>query len=263
MSEGRDVLLPGLLCLAVLLALAAVGRPGWCSDRVVVLTSLEWPPYCGKSMPDGGVAGSVVRAAFAQAGYRVEILYLPWQRAVDQARNVPGVVGYFPEYDAGPRDGDFHYSDAIGSSPVGLVEVRDRPVKWDSLEDLAKYRVGTVKGYVNTETFDRMAAREAFEIDSSVSDVLNLRKVMAGRVDLAVADVNVFRYLAQTDTALSRERHRLRVNPRLLGINSLHVCFRRGPEGERLLKDFNEGLRRLSVPAMQREYLERIFPDKR
>ncbi|MEF2230302.1 MAG: transporter substrate-binding domain-containing protein [Pseudodesulfovibrio sp.] len=253
-------MLPRLLGLAVLFFLAAGWRPGWCGDdRVVILTSLDWPPYSGPSLPGGGVSGEVVRAAFSRMGYRVDVRYLPWKRAVDQARTDPDVSGFFPEYDSGLRDEGFVYSGAIGASPVGFVEVRDRPVNWDTLEDLARYRVGTVKGYVNTESFDRMAASGAFEVDSSVSDLLNLRKVMAGRVDLAVADVNVFRYLARTDLALSQERHRLRVNPRLLGVNTLHVCFRKGPEGEALLKIFNEGLDRLSVPDMQRRYLESIF----
>ena len=250
-----------LWCLALLFTSILAVSPGWCGDRVVVLTSLEWPPYCGASLPGGGVTTRVVRAAFEEAGYRVEIRFLPWQRAMDQARENPDVAAIFPEYGSGPVDADFLSSDVIGTSSVGFVEVIGRAVDWETLEDLSRYRLGTVKGYLNTEDFDRMAARGVLQIDSSVSDLLNLRKVMAGRVDLAVVDVNVFRYLAREDPALSRERHRLRVNPRLLGVNTMHVHFRRGQAGERLLRDFNRGLGRIDVEGMQRRYLDEVFAD--
>ena len=259
MSRVRTPLRVWLWGLAAFCLLALAAPPGWCGERSVVLTSLEWPPYCSASLPGGGITTRVVRAAFLEAGYRVEVRFFPWQRAVEQAREDPGVAAVFPEYGSGRPDSDFLPSDVIGISPVGLVEVVDRAVEWEALEDLARYRLGTVKGYLNTDAFDRMVDQGAFEVDSSVSDLLNLRKVMAGRVDLAVADVNVFRYLGQADPALRRERHRLRVNPRLLGINSMHVLFRRGPEGERLLSDFNRGLGRLDVEGMQQRYLDEIF----
>ena len=259
MSRARTPLRGWLWGLAAFCLLALAASPGWCGERGVVLTSLEWPPYCSASLPGGGITTRVVRAAFQEAGYRVEVRFLPWQRAVEQARENPGVAAVFPEYGSGRPDIDFLTSDVIGLSTLGLVEVVDRPVDWRTLDDLSRYRLGTVKGYLNTDAFDRMAVRGAFEIDSSVSDLLNLRKVMVGRVDLAVADVNVFRYLGQADPALRRERHRLRVNARLLGINTMHVLFRRGPEGERLLRDFNRGLGRLDVEEMQQRYLDEVF----
>ena len=199
MSRARTPLRGWLWGLAAFCLLALAASPGWCGERGVVLTSLEWPPYCSASLPGGGITTRVVRAAFQEAGYRVEVRFLPWQRAVEQARENPGVAAVFPEYGSGRPDIDFLTSDVIGLSTLGLVEVVDRPVDWRTLDDLSRYRLGTVKGYLNTDAFDRMAVRGAFEIDSSVSDLLNLRKVMVGRVDLAVADVNVFRYLGQAD----------------------------------------------------------------
>jgi len=250
------------LFLLIFLFVVGSGVPGWCDGRTVVLTSLEWPPYTGAALPGGGASGEVVRAAFASMGYAVEVRYFPWKRAVELALHDPEVDGVFPEYASSLRRAHFLYSDVMGSSRVGFVEYASRDVVWTRLEDLVGLRIGTVTGYVNTESFDRMAAEGKLEVDPSVGDLLNLRKVLAGRVDLAVADVNVFRYLCLTDEALGRQANRLKINRRLLGINSLHVCFKMGMRGRELLRVFNEGLRRISAEGVQARYMETIFSDQ-
>jgi len=248
-----------LLILLTLLIVVGIGTQARCAGRTVVLTSLEWPPYTGVALPDAGASGKVVRSAFESMGYAVEVRYFPWKRAVDLALHDPDVDGIYPEYVSSFRIGQFLYSDEIGSSPVGFAEYAGRDIVWERLEDLSGLGLGTVKGYVNTESFDRMVADGDLVVDESVSDPLNLRKVLGGRVDLAVIDVNVFRYLCLTDDSIRPNAHLLMINPRLLGINSLHVCFKMGGRGRELLRVFNEGLKRISAGNVQSRYLEMIF----
>lgn len=251
-----------LFVFLILAACVTPVVPGFCGDNKIVLTSLEWPPYTGAALPRAGMSSEVVRTAFEAMGYTVEIRFFPWKRAVEKAMHDVDVAGYFPEYASAERSKYFLFSDVIGTSPVGFVEPKESPVQWKTMKDLSGYVVGTVQGYVNTEEFDRMVAEGGIRTDASVSDRFNLRKVLAGRVNVAVTDVNVFRYLSQKDGLLRKGRHMLRVNPRLLGINDLYVCFRKGNKGEALLKVFNEGLSRISVKAIQIKYFEAVFPDK-
>jgi polar amino acid transport system substrate-binding protein len=260
---GRSVVVKRvLLSLFVLILVASSSLPALGGKSKIVLTSLEWPPYTGAGLPGQGMTSEVVRAAFEAVGYTVEIRFLPWKRALADVWQDPDVVGAFPEYASPDRQRSFLLSDVIGISPVGLVHLKSRPLHWRRLQDLSGLSIGTVQGYANTEDFDRMARRRQLLVEPAVSDLLNLRKILAGHLALAVADVNLFRFQIMHDRRLWRDRQRLQVNPHLLGVNTLHVCFLRGREGAAYLRDFNEGLRRISVSSIERHYLERIFPEE-
>lgn len=235
-----------------------LSSPCIAGGKKVVLTSLAWPPYTGENLEYNGATAEVVRAAFDAVGYELEILFYPWNRAVDEAQNNPEVMGYFPEYPSEERAREFLFSDSVGKSPLGFAKRRARSLSWRDYDELRYYVIGTVDGYVNTERFDRMVASGEIQTDVSVSDTLNVRKVLAGRVDMGVVDMNVYEYLLKNDALLHSRRGELRMDSRLLAINDLYVCFRKGAEGEALLKLFNEGLSRISPLSIQRDYIDRI-----
>ena len=118
-------------------------------------------------------------------------------------------------------------------------------INWQTLEDLDRYTIGTVAGYANTLEFDALAAQGRLTVDQSNTDALNLRKVLAGRVDAAIVDANVFSHLLQVDPVLREHRGELRIQGRLLAINSLVVCFPDTEQGGRLVEIFNQGLRQV------------------
>lgn len=242
----------------VLLFILFLCSPSFAGGEPVVLTSLEWPPYTGKGIPDNGATASVVRAAFKAVGYEVEFRFLPWNRARDAALADPDVMGYFPEYPSKEREREFLFSDSVGKSPIGMAMRTGKNLIWNTYSDLAKYRIGTVSGYVNDERFDELAEKGVIKVDRSASDALNLRKVEAGHVDLAVVDVAVFEFLMSNDPWLSLRKGELDIVPRMLAIHNLHVCFRPGPEGEKLRDLFNRGLSAIYPMTIQREYMESI-----
>ncbi|WP_419784920.1 substrate-binding periplasmic protein [Pseudodesulfovibrio sp.] len=248
--------------ILLLFSVAGFALPGWCGERTVILTSLEWPPYTDEALPQGGACAGIVRAAFANVGYDVEIRYFPWKRAMHLAEHDPEVDGVFPMYFSLEREGQFLFSDAVGESPMGFAESVQQPVEWNRLEDLTSFKIGTVKGFVNTAKFDRMEAVGSLKTDASLNDLFNLRKVLARRVDLAVIDLNVFRYLRQVDPHLLANRHLIQINKRMLGVNSIYVCFRKGRRGQELLRALNEGLDKISLKESQDRYMEMIFSGK-
>ena len=60
-----------------------------------------------------------------------------------------------------------------------------------------------VQDYVNTKELDDMIAAGSIKGDAVPSDVLNIKKVAAGRIDAAVIDANVLNYLLSTDKSLA------------------------------------------------------------
>ena len=242
-----------LICALGLTAGLAAQTPPPADDdnaRVIRLTSLEWPPYTSQILPEQGAATAVVRAALAAMGYRLQVDFYPWSRAVALVKYPSNFVGYFPEYLSPQVARDCLLSDPFGSGPLGFAERAGAPVNWARLEDLSGYRIGVVQDYVNADDFDRRVREKTQAVDLARNDAHNLLKLAADRVSLAVIDRRVFEYLLRNDARVSAIAPQLHFNGRLIEDKQLYICFRRGPEGEVAQKILNAGLKKIDTGAV-------------
>ena len=240
-----------MLATALCTLLALLCPPSsWAQDKTVRLTSLDWPPYSGAKLRQQGASIAVAQAAFKTMGYTLVVDFYPWSRAVNLAKDDANYAGYFPEYFAEDIRKDFIFSASMGTGPLGFAERVDEPHPWKSLDDLSKLRVGVVQDYVNTEAFDTRVAQKKIQADVATSDAKNLLKLAGKRIDLAVVDHNVFNYLLQSTPELKDARTSLRFNDKLLEDKDLFICFKKGPEGEKWTKVFNEGLKKINAAAI-------------
>lgn len=242
-----------LICLTLVVLMCPPCSAG---GGKVVLATLEWPPYTGESLPGNGVSSVIVREAFKAVGLDVELRFFPWNRLLSEASNDPEIHGYFPEYTG--RELQLLYSDPIGRSPIGFAKRANEGRTWHSYRDLEAFRIGVVAGYMNTPLFDKLVASGKIQTNKTTADVYNLRKVLEGRVDFAVVDDNVFKYLTRTDPFLARSRDQIRMDPHLMDINRLFVCFRKNKQGRELLRQFNDGLKAVDVRSIRNEYMDEI-----
>ena len=218
------------------------------------VTSLDWPPYSGERLVAQGFLSAVVSDAFKAAGSSVKIEFFPWNRTVDRARNSEAYVAYFPEYHSKANEAGCLYSDPVGVSPLVLVERKADPVRWESYDALKGRKIGVVRGYVNTEELDARIASKALAADFALDDARNVLKLAAGRVDVAVIDLNVFNYLAKNDSSVEAVAGQLQVNGKFLEDKKLFVCFKRSPEGEKALRAFNLGLKKIDLdPILKKQ----------
>jgi polar amino acid transport system substrate-binding protein len=176
------------------------------ADKTIQLTSLDWPPYSSKSLPEQGASVAVAKAAFKAMGYELKVNFFPWSRAVALAKDSNSqYAGYFPEYYSEGTEKDFIYSEAMGSGPLGFAERKDNSISWSALDDLKPYRIGVVQDYINTAEFDAMVANKSLKSSTTISDTNNLMKLVNSRLDLAVVDKNVMNYLFKTDKGLAKK----------------------------------------------------------
>lgn len=230
--------------LASLLCLWTLSFPARAEPHRVHLTSLDWPPYSGSSLQDGGSISVLVAQAFQARGIRATIEYYPWSRTIVQVRDAhTHHMGFFPAYYSAEREADYYMSDPIGESPIGLIERKDAPIVWNSVNDLGGKRIGVVQDYVNTAEFDALVNSGGLTVEAVVSDTLNIRKMIGRRIDTAVIDEHVFAYLLKTDPDLAAGRDLLQFNAKPLESKTLYLYFRRTPEGLALRDEFNAGLR--------------------
>jgi len=216
-------------------------------------TSLEWPPYVGAGLYQDGLVGQRLHQALDWLGLQARIDYYPWRRAQRLVLTDSPYVGYLPEY-ASPRLAEHFYCSApLLQAPLGLAQRRnDAPIDWQRLIQLQPYRIGVVAGYVNTDEFDTLANAGLLYTDSANSDRNNLRKLAAGRIDLAVVDPLLFHYLLRHDPDLRPLADQLTMNPRRLEQKELVVCFRRTDQGHRLRDRLNLAIARLGpAPVLE------------
>jgi len=245
------------------LAIAAVSVFFWGfsalgADRErVVITTLDWPPYTGAELPKLGATTEVVRQAFGHAGLDVDVQFLPWKRAIAEAKNGEAVA-YYPGYHC-KHAADFEPSNPVGTGPLGFAEHVEAPIAWETVYDLGeqKLKIGTVLGYANTDEFDEKVGSGWIRAISAKDDLTNLKKLLRRRIDAVVIDKLVMSYLVATEPSLSEGADTLQFNERPLEDKNLHVCF---TENEVALRDrFNEGLEKVDTAKVVDDYFANEF----
>ena len=242
-------------CVLVLGALSSGGAIA--QDKVIRLTSLDWPPYSSAGMDQQGASVAVVRAAAEAMGYKLEVKFLPWNRAVAAAEDPKsGFDGYFPEYFSDDIASKFKLSDSIGSGPLGFVESSQTPVKWATLADLKGKAIGVVDGYVNTTEFDAKVASGELKAEAVSDDLTNIKKVAAGRIALAVIDKNVLAYLLANEASLAGSKDKVQFNEKLLEDKQLFIAFQNSDKGAAAADVINQGLKKIDVDAVMMKFLK-------
>lgn len=244
------------LSTCLLLALLLSSGPSL-ANKHIKLTSLDWPPYSGPTLPEKGASVAVVKAAFEASGYQVQVDFFPWERAVALAKDPgKGYAGYFPEYYAQELEADCVFSEPIGISPLGFAQHKQAPVTWVGLDDLSTLKIGVVSGYVNEAEFDKRVAAGKQPVEAVTGDDQNLKKVGAKRLPLAVIDKHVMNYLLNNDPSLASFKANIEFNGKLLEDKKLHVCFRKGPQSAEYAKALADGLKKIDVEAITKKHFQ-------
>lgn len=245
-----------IMAALTLAAAFAAALPALAGDTVR-LGVTPWPPYVGAALPEGGATGLVVGAALKSVGADLVPLYQE-ALSIEAGFDHLDLDGFFPVYATSLRDKVCLMSGQIGSSPLGLAERADAPVRWHQLADLAPYVIGIVRNYSNAESFDRMVALGTLRVVRAADDTTNLRNLLDGTVDLAVIDRNVMEWLLRDDPALAGAATAMRFNDRPIAERPLHACFRRDDRGRAARDLLDEGLARIDAPLLTAQWFQRM-----
>ncbi|MEX0299249.1 MAG: substrate-binding periplasmic protein [Kordiimonas sp.] len=205
-------------------------------EKLIKLTSTEWPPYTGENLPKQGFMTEIIRNTLTEAGYGLQVDFSAWQRSLATAYAQRNYHGTLMVYRSKDKEDNCHLTKAVAKSHLGFVQRKDTPVIWSKLEDLTGVRIGSVAGYFNSIEFDRLATEQILDVSAVFNDTLNMRRVAFGRIELAVIDKSTMHYLIKTEPSLKDYRHILEFNSTPLATHALHVCFNKTDEG-RVLRD--------------------------
>ncbi len=228
----------------------------------VFLSSLDWPPYTYNKLHNQGFVTYLVKQTFDKAKIKANVDFFPWQRTLYYGKESSKYIGYFPEYYSPSIEKSFYFSNPIGSSPLGIIYNREKPLSWNKIEDLKKYKIGVVNGYVNTIEIDKLINQGKLKIEGVTSDIQNIQKVSTNRIDLAIIDFNTFNFYMNNSPNLKKMKNNVIFHEKLLEEKNIYICFIRTPEGLKYRNLFNEALKSVDVNKIQKEYLNDLLKVK-
>lgn len=222
----------------------------WAGEKWKV-TSLEWPPFTCEKCPEQGAGTKALKEALASVGIELEVVFLPWSRAIKEGAD-KSAVGYYPSW---PEDvtGDFSGSPSVFKSPVGFIEPSGKPLNWSSLQDLKGKTVGVVQDYGNTKDFNAAAKAGVFKTEVVPSDDVNVKKVAAGRIDAAIIDINNAKWYLQTD--LKDLAGKVTINGKILEEKDLLIALNTHSKDK--AAKLKEALGKVNTQKIVEEYLKK------
>ncbi len=196
--------MPGAVIAMILLLAALAGLPPARAESWIVASEDAFPPY--SFTRDGRRAGidvEIVEAALKAIGVTAQHQALPWSRViysidhdlVDLGFQFVGTAERFSRWNMVPLN-------RISQTVLALP--RSSSFDYTDLADLRGMTIGVVQGYRYDPAFDQAAH---FRRESAEDNLLNLKKLAAGRLDAVIGDLLTLHYLARENGLVDQVRY--------------------------------------------------------
>lgn len=196
--------MPGAVIAIMLLFTALAGVTPARAESWIVASEDSFPPYAFTR--DGrrvGIDVEIVEAALKTLGVTAEHQALPWSRViysidhdlVDFAFQFVGTAERFARWTMVPLN---------RISQTVVVLPRSSSFDYTGVADLRGMTVGVVQGYRYAPAFDEATY---FRRESAEDNLLNLKKLAAGRLDAIVGDLLTLHYLARENGLVDQIRY--------------------------------------------------------
>ena len=252
----------GAIAAVILLANAA----GISSQTkpLVIATEDDAAPW---SRADGtGYANDLVVAAFKEVGVEIELRVVPYARCKRMVINGDAVaclsMSPSPEF-----EGKVELSaQPLFTCSAGYFYNVNSPARVRRQEDLpAKTSIGTVIGYEYPPAVEALRRKGIIALDESPSEIVNLKKLALGRVDLALLTYNE---LKSPEWLIARAGVQGKVKTSFsAGVLNSYIGFsRKHPQGAWAVQQFNEGHRRImtngALQRVRKTWLQKLESEK-
>lgn len=251
MGGVRRRLHAGWMALVVALAIGLAAPAA--EARRVIMATVPWAPFYSPELEDEGFISEISRSAFGAAGHEPELEFMPWARAMLEVRQGDrhALMG---AYYTDERAETYIASDRIYTTSVGLVARKDLGItSYDSLRDLSEYTIGYGRGWATTEEFDNA---DYLDKEAADNNVLNVRKLYAGRIDMIAMNFDRFSQIAEDDGFDPDDV--VFLDPPLQSSGLYLMISRALDDAETVGADFNKGLEAIRQNGRYDEIIERF-----
>ncbi|MBN2059348.1 MAG: transporter substrate-binding domain-containing protein [Deltaproteobacteria bacterium] len=196
----------------------------------------------------------ITEEAFKRVGYAPEFKFLPWIRALDLSLEGKYDV-LLGAYYTQERAEKMTYSEPIGKTEKMLLKLKEKDIRYKTLEELKPYRIGYIRGAQVSREFEE-AEKAYLNVEYVVDTEMNIRKLLSGRIDLVVEKKERIIYLL--DTVFKKDRHKVEFIYPPLAINYFYNCVSKIlPNHREIVDDFNRGLKILREDGTEEKILKK------
>lgn len=214
----------------------------FCSNPVFALDTIqinsgEWQPLASQT-PNARLGEKIVEAAFQAVGLQVKFSYMPWERAYLSTKAVNGdaTILYAKNED---REKEMFYSRSPILTIKSVIFYRsDLEINWNELSDLNPFRIGGMKGYSSSQTFEKAG----LQVEYVTSIQQNLEKLVLNRIDLFPS--SELNGLFAMHSFLDKEQQKIiAIHPKPLAEEPLFLIVSKShPQAEKIIEAFDNGL---------------------
>jgi polar amino acid transport system substrate-binding protein len=158
--------------------------------KLRVVTS-SYPPYQGQELPGGGVFDNLAMKVLREAGYKVELVYRPWTRAIKEAKDgeADAILGVWKNDE---RKQWLEFSPPLVENSLVILCMAKNP-ECKGSPNLKGKHLGLALGYSYPQAIRESQA--TFEYEQT--EETNFKKLLSGRIQYMVVDRSVGYYFMQ------------------------------------------------------------------
>lgn len=182
-----------------MIMVAWVGLDSFAVERVVNVAGDPYPPWTegeAGSKPTGGIAVELAQELFSRLNLKTRIFVYPFERGMQRIKDgdedIILMVSKTEE-----REKFLLFTPPIRHSKWVFYHLKDSAFSWRDWKDLQKYRIGYVTGNNIGKDFPAAAAKYNFYIEEVKADVFNVKKLLLGRIHVAITDLEVMQRIVQ------------------------------------------------------------------
>lgn len=224
------------------------------ANTTVHLTLGEWKPYISETMPEYGTFTQIVTESFALSNINVEYSFYPWKRAVYLAREgqVDGVIAiaYSKE-----REKDFLFNEEpILVGDRVFFHLKDFDFSWNNISDLKDIPIGGTFEYYYGDAFAKAEEEGDIQVDRVNTDLQNLKKLLAGRINLFPITKEIGQYIIKVDLPEYSDEIIYNTKP-LISTSFYIVLSKKLKTSADIMESFNSGFTKLKQNGRYDELL--------
>lgn len=179
------------------------------------------PPFMYRAGDEAaGIYPALIGAIFRHAGINVDVVAVPWKRAIENLdANMGGVAGIYKNLN---REEKYLFSEPVHVERLMIYQNRNISPSPEDIADLRGQTVGMIRGWSYGDEIDSAKKRGLFTASQATGDDQNFQMLELGRVDsvIAIREAGDFwvRRLGLTDKIV-RSKNPVLENPTYIAFN--------------------------------------------
>jgi len=224
-------------CLLAFLAVAfALFLGNACANETLKLATGVNAPYTGASLPNGGPLTDIVRRAFAESGYEVEIAFLPWKRGYTATLNGE-YAATFPYVRNAERERDFLFSEPFYVVTRNMYYLAKSDINPAAISSLKGKKLCVPLGFAVAQELVDMVEKKEIATQNPLGLTQCVEMLVRGRVDAftAAGDAGA--------EAIAHASVKEDILNKIIGTSEYYLLVpKRSPHASELIDAFNRGV---------------------